>query len=154
MAWSCARRLMMSVSLATSCEIDHHLVIRNSSIREMEKPLINRAAQVVRFISSMHSILEVNLTTSEGGVKETISDIIIVLSMQCMQLTWRLVQKNTCKLSCSHPVRRATRETTKMSSRMTKSRRCHPLCEHFSQISVDASMKQLAKSLAACSNNK
>jgi hypothetical protein len=55
----------MSVSLATSCEIGHHLVIRNSSICEMEKPL--RAAQVARFISSMCSILELNLTTSGGG---------------------------------------------------------------------------------------
>jgi hypothetical protein len=119
----------MSVSLATSCEIGHHLVIRNSSIREMEKSLINRAAQVVRFISSMRGILEVNLMTSGGGgLKETISDISIVLSMQRMQLTWRLVLKKTRKLSYSHPaVRRATRETTQMSSRMTKSRRCRPL---------------------------
>jgi hypothetical protein len=57
----------MSVSLATSCEIGRHLVIRNSSILEMEKPLINRAAQVVRFILSMRSILEVNLMTIVGG---------------------------------------------------------------------------------------
>ena len=42
----------------------YHLVVRNSSLRKLEKPLINRAAQVVRFISSMRSILEVNLMTS------------------------------------------------------------------------------------------